>query len=189
MPEKKVFKSGWHRRLLLMTLLIVLAGTIGTGWHLYQTGFMDFSKMAWTDWRSFVKPLGHRPATVTRAASLRSAVDPEGAPSSAVHFDFYTELPNSQVALPKASLSGPAKQAMVTPQKEQYVLQLGVFNNEAAAAQARVSLLLAGVEVDMVKNPEGYCLQQGPYIDLAQAKLARQRLETKGMTVLSVKKV
>ena len=62
---------------------------------------------------------------------------------------------------------------------------MATFRNESNATQLRVSLLLAGVEVDIVKikmsSHNIYRVQQGPYSNLQLAKARQQQLQKKGV--------
>lgn len=74
----------------------------------------------------------------------------------------------------------------VPPEPAQvYVLQFGIFKELAGAAQLRLSLLLTGIETEVMKIQTEhqliYRVQQGPYSNFAQAKLARQKSVKKGI--------
>jgi len=63
----------------------------------------------------------------------------------------------------------------------QFILQLGEFSQQVNASQLRLSLLLAGIETEVIKLPEHkFRVQQGPYASERQAKLAQNRLSRKG---------
>lgn len=62
-----------------------------------------------------------------------------------------------------------------------FILQLGEFNDRLSASQLRLSLLLAGIETDIVKTADQkYRVQQGPFANEHQAKSAAQKLNKKG---------
>ena len=69
-----------------------------------------------------------------------------------------------------------------------YVLQLGIFHNHVAAEQYRKTLLTAGLNVAVVKISEGeqdiYRIQEGPFLDIDQAKGAQKKLQKKGIACL-----
>ena len=120
-----------------------------------------------------------------------------------VHFDFYNELPNQQIEPARANknseqvaaddhilstLSNKMPIPTVAPiqtAKENYFLQLGVFKNEKGATQLRLSLLLSGIDADVVKTVAGeqsvYRLLQGPYANAESAQTAQQKLQKKGV--------
>ncbi len=138
-------------------------------------------------------------ATSTKTAPLSIA---EGDQKKSVRFAFYTELPNTDVkAKITEKLSSPAKplaeerssqsiksdhiQAKSLVASSHYILQIGIFKNQAGASQLRLSLLLAGVESEVVKTEIGdvvvYSVQKGPYENERFAKSAQKRLQKKGI--------
>lgn len=95
-----------------------------------------------------------------------------------VQFDFYTALPKGD---PTFSFPEKKDQPSGTAPVEKYYVQLGIFKNALDASQLRLSLLLSGVEADVVKvNNQSYSVQLGPYMRETQAKSMQQRLSKKG---------
>jgi cell division septation protein DedD len=92
-----------------------------------------------------------------------------------VHFDFYNELPNMQMA----TSSNDADKSNST--KTSYILRLAVFKDLNSAKQMRISLLLAGIDADIVKVGQSYRVQQGSYPNASQAKSMQQQLQKKGI--------
>lgn len=121
-----------------------------------------------------------------------------------IQFDFYTELPSMQVNLPTSSLHSTdmsEKRALLMGQLDEsikttltqqavthakkptlrFILQMGEFGDPVNASELRLSLLLAGIETEIVKIAEhNYRVQQGPYANERQAKSAQRRLSSKG---------
>jgi cell division protein FtsN len=68
---------------------------------------------------------------------------------------------------------------------QRYVIQLGVFQSEAAANRLREAIVSVGFEAAIVKVTQGnhkiYHVQQGPYESAALAKSSQQRLEKRGI--------
>ena len=68
---------------------------------------------------------------------------------------------------------------------QRYVIQLGVFQSQAAARQLREAIMSVGFDVVVVAVKQGnhkvYHVQQGPYESAALAKLSQQRLEKRGI--------
>lgn len=66
-----------------------------------------------------------------------------------------------------------------------YILQLSVFHSLEAANRYRAALVSAGLKVEVVKLRIGkevvYRLQQGPYYNLNELKLAKKRLTERGI--------
>ncbi len=135
--------------------------------------------------------------------------------TSPVHFDFYAELSKGQGQGATENKSSKAVQpkhqkpkktakvetASIKPtvsnkaavEESSYRVTLATFNNESNAVQMRVSLLLSGVEVDVVKVKVGdqyiYRVQQGPYSSLQLAKRKQQLLLKRGVNRAVIEKV
>jgi cell division protein FtsN len=66
----------------------------------------------------------------------------------------------------------------------QYVVQVGSFKSDSAASEMRISILLAGFDVSVVKIKVDdqiiYRIQEGPYNSQARAKSAQKKLQAKG---------
>ncbi|MCD6038994.1 MAG: hypothetical protein K0S27_394 [Gammaproteobacteria bacterium] len=196
-------EKGWPTRLLISVLAVGVAGILIFGMYAYKTHRGISSKHTWAARLAQMKVfLGHKKTS----ALLSTKILPisETHPDSDVRFNFYNELPNMQVTLsdteegtdkktvsPKPSLSSSLALKEFKQDKKnaghtsQYILQLGVFNNETAAGQARVSLLLAGCEADIVKSIAGnrviYRVQKGPYATVAQVKEIQKQIRNKGI--------
>ena len=78
----------------------------------------------------------------------------------------------------------PAKIAAAKPPlpHDKYTLQIAEFKNESEAGQLRLSLLLEGVEAEVVQIGEIFRVQQGTYTTTALAKSAQKELEKQGIT-------
>ena len=109
-----------------------------------------------------------------------------------VQFDFYPKEHSPQLKSPAPLVSTNASASPQSIEKKtavgQYILQLGTFQSENEAAEMRVSLLLAGWDVNLVqKTVEGhiqYQVEQGPYSSLEQAKAAQKTLQRQGLASL-----
>src|SRR6185295_7547009 len=114
-----------------------------------------------------IKPLTIKPPTVVE---------------NQVHFDFYTDLPNMRIKIEKLkqaqSISSDKKNLPKKPGETSYILQIGVFKTENEANQHRVTLLLSGIEVQMIQTEEGYQLQKGPYSNLKEVQRLQKKLQT-----------
>lgn len=124
----------------------------------------------------------HRHKTIKDAAhTAKNQV--QVAQQDEVHFDFYNELPKMQVNVPSVDNSKTTKTnapALASSKKDAYILRLAEFKNESSASQLRLSLLLAGIDVEIVKKGEIYRVQQGVYPTLTQAKENQATLQKKG---------
>jgi cell division protein FtsN len=72
------------------------------------------------------------------------------------------------------------------PPVQPYYLELGTFSNPANASQLRISLLLAGVDAEVIKiresNQDVYYVRYGSFPNMGQAKAKQERLMQKGVT-------
>lgn len=213
-PKRKQAENSWRNRLLLAVLIVCVIGLILFGVYSYKNTPLESPRQKLAAWVTQAKLLlSHKkmgPSLFTKSSSVRQVKqEPE------VRFNFYTELPKMQVTLPEAEPI-PSKQALTMKQdllttaakaqpsfpvrelkknkssSDQYIVQIGIFKNETAAGQMRVSLLLAGFEADIVKTTEGdqtlYRIQKGPYMTLAKVKEVQNQLQSKGIMGL-VKKL
>jgi cell division protein FtsN len=151
-------------------------------------------------WASRIKTmLAHKPKIAVKTAQSQkmksdSPVEPD------LHFDFYNDLPNMRVTLPEeseATSSAPipkthSSEASVTKKNSAYLLQMGVFKDSVSASQLRLSLLISGIEAEIIQintnEGEVYRVQQGPFINQADAKKLQRQLQDKGI-VSVIKKV
>ena len=99
-----------------------------------------------------------------------------------IHFDFYTELPKMRVAIPAVAPIASEKALSAAPKTTaQFVVQISEFKSQIQASQLRLSLLLAGIDTQIIKTTQQtYRVQQGPFGTERQAKTAQQRLNQKG---------
>lgn len=91
-----------------------------------------------------------------------------------IHFDFYNDLPNMQLASPHGKV-------IIQEKPENYTIKIAEFQNQNEASQMRLSLLLDGIKAEIVKRGEKYRIQQGNFTDLAQAKSSQKVLEKLGV--------
>ncbi len=207
-------KKGLNGNVLLFILIVCMAGIISIGIYVYQN-VNESPQQKLDHLIAQIKMYLHHEKTKTSILAKTHVVQqPKEAPE--VRFNFYTELPNMQVKLPEVEQMSGDKQISAVRQevlaktkapplveelkKEkdnatgagQYILQLGLFKNETAAGQARISLLLTGCEAQVVQTTEGtqtlYRIQTGPYATLTQVKVAQKQLQRKG-TLGLVKKL
>lgn len=185
MPKKK-----WRKKILFAAIIVIIAvGFLGIYFSKNQTANSMHQKF--TSWIMDLRShLSHKKTNTSQATQDSSFQQVKQEPE--IRFNFYTELPNMQVTLPEGdkTASTPLPNAKTdknnTKETPQYFLQLGVFKNESAAGQLRVSLLLAGCEADIVTSTEKdasilYHVQKGPFATLSQAKEAQKKLQNKGI--------
>ncbi len=156
-------KDGRSLLFIRIILSILLLGIVFYWFHLHQKNISFKEKIsAWFLKAQKTEDPKILPLQVTHDSTAKE---------NTVRFDFYTELPKMPLA--------------VKEPLPQYVLQLGVFKNQVSANQFRLSLLLAGVESEVVKIEAGdvsvYSVQRKGYTTERQAKLAQKRLQQKGI--------
>jgi cell division protein FtsN len=205
-PKKRLTETGWHKRLLFSTVIAFIAGILLLGVYSDKNYAPVSSQQTVASWVNQIKShLSHKKTSA--ASAIKTSPVQQARQEPEVRFNFYKELPDMQVTLSaieetshKGMLTAPQHpQAVIAKTKsmqnknsidtsERYILQMGVFKNETAAGQARVSLLLAGFEADIVKSTDEdqslYRIQTGPYATLAQAKDAQKQLRSKGIVGL-----
>ena len=128
---------------------------------------------------------------VTKAAAPKALPEPS-APAKP-RFDFYTILPEMEVAVPEKEISGKPQQGV--PQVEQpgtYVLQAGSFRNFAEADHLKASLVLLGIEASIqtvtVNNKDTWHrVHIGPYKNLAELNQIRTRLKQNNIETVLLK--
>ncbi len=212
-PKRPLAKPGWRKRLLLAVFLFSLLGGLTYGAYLYQHNQATLTQQSIGMWVKQVKALFIRSRHEedpykSMADQTQTDEEPE------IQFSFYTSLPTMQTPMPQeapkeiivekrsnpvlvkksvpaVNVSQPVIQPNVTEKK--YLLQIAAFRNPTAAGEMRISLLLAGFEVEIVKamnnNQQIYQLQQGPFATIAEVKAIQRELEKKGIESVIVKKI
>jgi cell division protein FtsN len=102
-------------------------------------------------------------------------------PPSAPRFDFYTILPEMEVAVPEHELADEVAQAPVA-QPGSYILQAGSFKSFAEADRLKASLILLGIgatiqTVSIDNKDTWHRVQIGPYQNLSELNRVRERLK------------
>ena len=181
--KKSSIVPGWQVRLAFIVFLLLLLIAFGYGVFLYKInpkGLQD----DFTNWVKHVKSLVHDSKVEPLPAK---EIMTEKQQEEEIHFEFYTALPKMKVALPESEtkkISSVMEEKLVqTPTS--YRLQLGEFASQAEASEMRVSLLLAGIDAELIKVVRDevtiYIVCQGPYVTFAAAKAAQQKLQKKGI--------
>lgn len=171
---KKRTRNKTNRGKGMLFVFLLLALTVGMTYWVYV------NKHRIPEIINNVKLLVHHKKAAT--VPVKSAGQ-ENAPAQ-VHFAFYNELPNMQMPSTSSDSSpaaSPPPPKSILKEKNNFVLQLGEFQDESEASQTRLSLLLLGIESDIVKVGEMYKLQQGSYATLALAKASQKKLQKKGV--------
>ena len=178
---------------LLMGLAVALAVYLGgfTVSELRNSRATPVQTEASPDARSASKPPQSQPL-------------PEAPPTAKPRFDFYTILPEMEVAVPEQetavsppttapNLSGEADEGAAPVDKPgAYILQAGSFRSPDEADKLKASLVLLGVEASIqtvtVNNKDTWHrVQIGPYNDLAEVNQVRARLKQNNIEVVLLK--
>ncbi len=137
-------------------------------------------------------------SNANRAASGKNSNDAkapaEPAASAKPRFDFYTILPELEVALPDQEPSAKPKStgAAQAGKPDAYILQAGSFKSFEEADRLKANLNLIGIEAAIqtvtVNNKDTWHrVQIGPYQDLAELNAVRARLKQKNIDTVLLK--
>jgi len=169
---------------LLMGLAVALAVYLGgfTVSELRNSRATPVQTEASPDARSASKPPQSQPL-------------PEAPPTAKPRFDFYTILPEMEVAVPEQETAAkPAQGEGAAPVDKPgaYILQAGSFRSLEEADKLKASLVLLGVEASIqtvtVNNKDTWHrVQIGPYNDLAEVNQVRARLKQNNIEVVLLK--
>ncbi len=140
-----------------------------------------------------------------RAAARRGseAVRPSpGRPPPATRYEFYTLLPEMEVAVPDVELERPREppappaagpsEASPAPPGTTYVLQVASFRRAADAERLKAELALLGLEariqtVSINGEQTWHRVRLGPFADLTALDEARSRLGENGLKALALR--
>ncbi len=201
-PKQPIF------RLFLGLFLIFSACLLAFSFYAYKHSSLA-SMRDWLEWQStsFISKLFH-PKQSKPALPLKRQASNEQEEVQPIHFDFYDELPKSAPGFSPQPATEEAKttEKTLAPDKREaevmqdlamdlssiqaaevssYILQLSEFRSVEAANRYRRALAAAGLSIDLVTLREGkeviYRLQQGPYHNLEQLKLAQKQLRKRGI--------
>jgi cell division protein FtsN len=143
-------------------------------------------------WVYLQGPRAAKPApTASNVMEKNSAGDKTGVASTKPRFDFYTILPELEVALPDPE-TRPKAGAAQEGKPEAYILQAGSFKNFAEADRLKASLNLIGIEAGIqtvtVNNKDTWHrVQIGPYRDVAELNAVRARLKQNNIDAVLLK--
>lgn len=140
-------------------------------------------------------PSATTPAKTDTRAVLRTPfseleLDSEPAPP---RFDFYTILPEMEVAIPDSeNVDEPTKSIPVVEQEGTYILQAGSFKTAAEADRLRANLILEGIEatiqtVTIDNKDTWHRVHIGPYQELKDVNDVRARLKESKIEAILLK--
>ncbi|MEW6353216.1 MAG: SPOR domain-containing protein [Pseudomonadota bacterium] len=134
-----------------------------------------------------------KPAATRAAPKAPQSAPPEAPAPAKPRFDFYTILPEMEVAVPEKEISGKTQQdAAQVEQPGTYILQAGSFRNFAEADRLKASLTLLGVEASIqtvtVNNKDTWHrVHIGPYKNLNELNAVRARLKQNNIEAVLLK--
>jgi cell division protein FtsN len=107
-------------------------------------------------------------------------------------FDFYTILPELEIAIPEQDLLQPEKQAAINEKAPgNFILQVGSFKQSEQADQLKARLALQGIEASIqsvsINSDTWHRVRVGPINDLQKLKKVRKRLQKNGIDSIVVK--
>lgn len=180
----QLVEHGWRYRLLIVIFVISFACFVGYAYYLYDKYSDQWSVAKIKSFFVHKQSKNSVPSQIVTNQEKKQEND--------IQFSFYTELSNKQV-MQATETERVVPVITDNSKKGQYVVQVAAFKNPSAAGEMRISLLLAGFEVDMVKSVTEdhqplYLIQQGPYQRLEQAKSMQQKMKQKGIESV-VKKI
>lgn len=122
-----------------------------------------------------------KPASDVRAVRKLPESDPLPAPVKP-RFDFYTILPEMEVAIPEKELTGKPVHGLAQVEAAgTYILQAGSFGSFEEADHLKASLVLLGIEATIqtvtVNKDTWHRVHIGPYKELTELNEVRARLK------------
>ena len=117
---------------------------------------------------------------------------PEPASSTKPKFDFYTILPELEVAIPEQELINSTKESNENTSTQQYMLQAGSFKKFAEADKLKARLALEGIEAAIQKvkvndTDTWHRVRIGPLNNVKALNQTRRRLRNLGIASIVVK--
>lgn len=121
----------------------------------------------------------------------KSTPPPQPADNSKPKFDFYTILPELEVAIPEQELID-SKDTSTTKSKQQYILQAGSFKKFEEADKLKARLALEGIEAGIQKvkindTDTWHRVRIGPLNNISTLNQTRRRLRSLGISSIVVK--
>ena len=106
-------------------------------------------------------------------------------------FDFYTILPELEIAIPEEDLIPSIKPSTTQQAAGDYILQVGSFKQSEQADQLKARLALQGIEANIqsvaINSDTWHRVRIGPINDLSTLNQVRKRLQKNGIASIVVK--
>ena len=106
-------------------------------------------------------------------------------------FDFYTILPELEVAVPEQELAAKSQKPTAADDKSEYILQAGSFRDYKQADQLKAKLALQGIDANIqsvqVNQDTWHRVRIGPIHKMATLTATLKRLKEQNISVIIVK--
>lgn len=189
----------WIRRISVLTAAITLAATGTSLLYYYQGGIaLAFHEQSSGFQAWLAKHHENLNEQMLKVKQMAANKEPP-----AIHFEFYDELSNLQVANPKPeivtlSTAAPLPQAIAVVDAKQFeaefskqikannfIVQVAMFKNLQSAQKLSKDLLSSGLSAKVITLGSAekplYRVQLGPFEDKMQAALSQKQLQKKGL--------
>ena len=133
-----------------------------------------------------------KPTDTRDVKTSQTTKPPEPASSTKPKFDFYTILPELEVAIPEQELINSTKESNENTSTQQYMLQAGSFKKFAEADKLKARLALEGIEAAIQKvkindTDTWHRVRIGPLNNVKALNQTRRRLRNLGIASIVVK--
>ena len=133
-----------------------------------------------------------KPTDTRDVKKSQTTQPPEPASSTKPKFDFYTILPELEVAIPEQELINSTKDSNEKTSTQQYMLQAGSFKKFAEADKLKARLALEGIEAAIQKvkindTDTWHRVRIGPLNNIKALNQTRRRLRNLGIASIVVK--
>lgn len=174
-------------------------GHSGTpAWMWLATGILIGLGLAWYLFAKGMIPQPEPPDPQAAEVAAESGKSEEIAPATdeqkTSRYDFFTVLPEMEVVVPEQELSRqtqPEAPAQARTDGEQYILQVGSFQERADAEQRKARLALLGetatIQTVTVNDTTWHRVRVGPVSGARRAEDIRNRLADSGIDSLVMK--
>lgn len=130
--------------------------------------------------------------TDTRVVKQNKTDKPPGPTTTKPKFDFYTILPELEVAIPEQELINTTKNTSTNKTNQQFILQAGSFKKFEEADKLKARLALQGIEANIQKvkinaTDTWHRVRIGPLNDVKSLNQTRRRLRDLGIASIVVK--
>jgi cell division protein FtsN len=128
----------------------------------------------------------------TRDVKKNNATKPPEPVNNKPKFDFYTILPELEVAIPELELLKETNSSKTNAKNQQYMLQAGSFKKFAEADKLKARLALQGIEANIQKvkindTDTWHRVRIGPLNNISSLNKVRRRLRSLGIASIVVR--